>query len=285
MKYYLHNSNYKDADVVILGVPDASGSRSSRAYGVAKAPDYIRRVSQKMDVYKWKNEKKRRVESNRGVIKSNVCDIGNIKKKNVSDRVAEIINDGKIPLTIGGDHSITSSIVKGVANAHKSKFAFLYFDAHPDFRCGFGEYYGSVLCELQKMKNISFKNSVLIGTRAFEKSELLAIKKSGLLVITPEDIEILGVKKIIDKIQKRIGKLPIYLSVDLDSIDPVYAPGVDTPVPAGISAVQILSFIENVKNNKIIGADVVELNPRFDKNSLTGHLASRIIAEIVYSIN
>ena len=57
----------------------------------------------------------------------------------------------------------------------------------------------------------------------------LATKKSGLLVITPEDIELFGVKKVFDKINKRVGGLPVYVSVDLDSLDPVYAPGVDTP--------------------------------------------------------
>ncbi len=285
VKYYLHNSNYKDSDVVILGVPDSSGSRSSRASGVEKAPDYIRRVSRKLDLFKWKNEKKRRVESSSGVIISKVSDIGNIKKKKVSTKIAEIVSDGKIPLTIGGDHSITSQVVKGIAEKYKRKFSFVYFDAHPDFRCGFGDYYGSVLCEFQKLKNVSFANSVIIGMRAPEKSELLAIKKSGLLVITPEDIEILGVKKIITKIQKRIAKMPIYLSVDLDSVDPSFAPAVDTPVPAGLSAVQILTLIENLRKNKIIGADIVELNSKFDKQNITGHLASRIIAEIVYSTN
>ena len=62
-------------------------------------------------------------------------------------------------------------------------------------------------------------------------------------------------------------------------------PADDTPVPAGLSAVQILALIENLRKSKIIGADIVELNPKFDKQNITGHLASRIIAEIVYSTN
>jgi len=229
IRYYLHNSSYKESRVVVLGVPDASGSRSSRAFGVALAPDYIRGVSQKLDVFKWKGEKARRVESSRGLIKARVCDVGNIKKKELSGVIGKIVSDGKIPLTLGGDHSITSSVVREISDKFKNKFAFVYFDAHPDFRCGFGDYYGSVLCELQKLKNVSFKNSVLIGMRAPEKSELIATKKSGLLVITPEDIELFGVKKVFDKINKRVGGLPVYVSVDLDSLDPVYAPGVDTP--------------------------------------------------------
>ncbi|MGV8142085.1 MAG: arginase family protein [Candidatus Pacearchaeota archaeon] len=284
-KYYLHNSEYKDSDVVILAVPDNSGSHSSRASGVKLAPDYIRKVSQKMDVYKWKKEKSRKVESNRGAITSKVCDIGNIKKKKVENKILTIVSDDKIPITLGGDHSITSQIVKGVSEAHNPKFAFVYFDAHPDFRCGFGDYYGSVLCEFEKLKNVSFKNSVLIGMRAPEKSELLAIKKSGLLVVTPEDIELYGMKKIIAKINKHIGNFPVYVSIDLDSMDPSVAPGVDTPVPAGITSVQLLAVIESMKKKRIIGADIMELNPKFDKSYVTAHLASRIIAEIIYSCN
>lgn len=286
VKYYLHNSNYKDSHVVILGVPDSSGSRSSRANGVEKAPDYIRRLSQKLDVYKWKGERKRRVESNKGIISSNVCDIGNIKKKNVSDRVAEIVSAGKIPITLGGDHSITSRVVNGISVKHKRKFAFVYFDAHPDFRCGFGDYYGSVLCELKKLKNVSFKNSVLIGMRAPEKSELAEIKKSGLNVITPEEIELDGIKKIIGKIKRKIGRLPIYLSVDLDVLDSSIVSAVDTPVPLGLNTLQLSTLIGEVcKNNKVIGADLVELNAKLDENNLTSHLASRLIAEIIFYLN
>ena len=192
--------------------------------------------------------------------------------------------DGKIPLTLGGDHSITSSIVKSIAKAYSGKLAFVYFDAHPDFRCGFGDYYGSVLCELEKLGNVSFKNSVLIGMRAPEKDDLKNLKKSGLLVITPEDLEMNGVKKISEMISKRIGKLPIYVSVDMDALDPSVAPGVDTPVVGGLSALQLLTLIEQIGKKKIIGMDIVEVNSRFDKQNMTGHLASRIVAEIIASI-
>lgn len=283
MKYYLHNSSYKEADVVLLGVPDSSGSQSSRASGVKLGPDYIRRVSQKLDIFKWKNDKKRRVESSRGVINAKVCDIGNIKKKDIFDEVGRIVSDGKLPVVLGGDHSLTALAVKGISSRYK-KLAFVYFDAHPDFRCGFGDYYGSVLCELQKIKNVSFKNSVLIGMRAPEKSELIAIKRCGLFVVTPEDIELLGVKKVSNKIFKRIGKLPIYVSVDLDVADPSVAPGVDTPVPAGLSAVQLLTLIENIGKKKIVGADVVEVNPKYDIQNMAGHLASRVVAELIRNI-
>ena len=282
IKYYLHNSSYGKAEVVVLGVPDASGSRSLRKSGIEKGPDYIRKVSQKFDLFKWKGEKARRVESSHGIIKVRVCDIGNVPKKLLVDGVRNICEDEKVPLIFGGDHSLTALSVKGVASS-VDKLVFVYFDAHPDFRCGFGNYYGSVLCELQKLKNIFFKNSVLIGMRAPEKAEVIAIKKSGLLVITPEDIELLGVKKVIDKINKRIGKLPIYLSVDLDVADPSAAPGVDTPVSGGLSAVQLLALIEQISKKKIIGADVVEVNPRFDIQNQTGHLASRVVAEMIAS--
>lgn len=280
MKYYLHNSTYKEADVVIFGVADASGSRSVRARGVSKGPDYIRKISNIRDVF----GKGRKVESLRGEINKKVCDSGNIKKDKVTDRIHTLICDSKIPLIFGGDHSITSEIAKGISKRLNKKFAFLYFDAHPDYRCNAGKYYGSVLCELRNLKNVSFKNSVLIGMRAPERAELAHIKKSGLLVITPEDIELHGVKKISQKIHARIGRLPVYVSIDMDVIDPSAAPGVDTPVPAGLSATQLLTLIEQLGKKRIIGADVCEVNPRYDIQHMTGHLASRVVAEIVANV-
>ena len=144
VKYYLHNSNYKESGVVVFGVPDNSGSHSQRKIGVEKAPDYIRKVSQKLDVFKWKGGKPRRVETNLGEIKRKVCDIGNVNKKEINLKVGKIVYDNKIPLVFGGDHSINSSIVKVIAKNISGKFAFVYFDAHHDFRCGFGDNYGSV---------------------------------------------------------------------------------------------------------------------------------------------
>ena len=278
-KYYLHNSSYKESSIVIIGVADASGSMSSRKKGVEKAPDYIRKVSRKMDVF----GKNRKAQSELGFVSAKICDLGNIKKKLLANKIEAITKDGKIPIVLGGDHSITAQAINGV-NKFMSDVSLIYFDAHPDYRCGAGRYYGSVLCEVEKLKNVDLKKSVLIGMRVPERTELANLKKSKMLVITPSDIESKGVNKIFQIVRKRIGKRKLYVSIDMDVVDSFYSLGVDTPVPAGIIPSQLIYFVQQISKLNLIGADICEVNPKFDLQNQTGHLASRIIAEIIGSV-
>lgn len=278
MKFYLHNSSYEKSKIVILGVPDKSGSRALRKNGVQKGPDNIRKISNKLDTF----GKNRKVQSQTRIIDKKICDIGNVKKQSLSKKIESISNDEKIPIILGGDHSITTEVVKGLSKNNK-EIVFIYFDAHPDYRCGAGNYYGSVLCEISKLKQVKMNKSTIVGMRAPESSELKNLKKSKLLVITPSEIEE-NISKVIKKIKKRVGKSNLYVSIDLDVIDPSSAPGVETPVPGGISSTQAIYLIQNLSKLKLIGLDLCELNPNYDIQNQTSHLASRIIAESISQI-
>jgi len=283
-KFFLHNSKLKDAEVVLLGVPDSSGSHSKRAKGVAKAPNYIRKVSVEEDTFETDKGRSKAYASS-GIVDMKVHDLGNIKKKAIRKEISRIIKSDKMPVVLGGDHSITTEILKGV-NGVKKDISLIYFDAHPDFICtSKDEYYGSVVCDISKLRNFNIKKSLEIGIRVPEEEESKELKKRNLMIITPFDIKELGIKKTFEKIKKRVGKSKnIYLSIDMDVIDPAFAPGVDTPVPGGLSSTEFIYLAKKIAGLGLIGMDITEVNPKEDVKGRTGHLASRIIAEVLGSL-
>jgi agmatinase len=276
MKFFLHNSSLENSEIVLIGIPDESGSRSKRKKGVSKAPDSIRKVSNERDVF----GKNRKVQSQTGIIKKKICDIGNVKKNMIKKTISKLIKKNKIPIVLGGDHSITGEILAGFKNL--KDISLVYFDAHPDIRCTREKYYGSVICDVLKLGNINPKKSLFIGIRASESEEIKNLKSENLFVITPYDISNLGIKKIFEKIKKKVGG-KIYISVDMDVLDPAFAPGVDTPVPGGLTSQQLIFLLKKISSLGLIGMDVVEINPKYDEQKMTSHLASRIIAEVIQS--
>lgn len=278
---WANTDKFEDADVIVIGVPDESGSRA-KIKGASAAPNTIRRLSNKFEVFQWKGGPRRVTQAETGIIKQKILDYGNVKKKDITKLIEKIVKQNKIPVTLGGDHSITTQILKGI-NKVKKNISLVYFDAHPDFRCKKGEYYGSVMCDISKLKNFNVKSSVEVGIRAPEVEEIENIRSKYLRTITPFDIAEKGLKKIFEEIKKKISK-NIYLSIDIDVLDPAFAPGVSTPVPGGLSANQLFYLTKKLAALRIIGVDIMEVNPKRDIQNRTSHLAARLIAEIIASI-
>lgn len=158
----------------------------------------------------------------------------------------------------------------------------LYFDAHPDFVSSARNYYGSVLTD--SLGSIDFEKSMLIGTRAAEAEELENAYKVGLEVITPLDIQELGILKISDKIRSKNNNGKKFISIDLDCLDPAFAPGVSLPSPCGLSSIDLIYLVKLAVSTGIIGIDIVELSPDFDINNITAYLAARILLESIASV-
>ena len=274
---WANTDDLQESEFVIIGIPDETQSHSLRK-GAKHAPQRIRQVSNLYDAYKRD-----------GIItlarpylgsEKKVCDIGDIKKDDIESTYSKI-SASQIPISIGGDHSITAGIINALAKKHK-KISLVYFDAHPDFISSARDYHGSVIADI--MQSIDITSSVQIGIRSPEQEELDNIKKYNLYVITPCDITEHGVKQITDSVLDRLGSDNVYISFDMDCLDPAYAPGVSVPVPLGLSnsdAVYMLKRI--IQKKKVIGMDVMEVCPNFDINDRTSHMASRVIAEAIYS--
>jgi len=272
-----HNSDFHTSDVVIVGIPDESRSHSLRE-GTSLAPSSIRKISNLRDSYIRSNQISIGVPFDR--ISKNVCDFGNIARDQIPQTFQKITEGKKIPITIGGDHSITPSIIRTISRKFDN-ISFVYFDAHPDFITSVKNYYGSVFGDV--LPYIKRSSSIQIGTRTPELEELENLKENQIAVITPYDIEKKGINEILNQILNTVEK-NVYISFDMDCIDPAHAPGVSVPVPMGLSGTQVQFLVKNLAKNGIIGMDLVEVCPPYDVDDRTSHLASRLIAEVISSM-
>ena len=265
------NSEFKDADVIIIGVPDESGSESYRN-GASSGPDQIRKITKMREMF----GPNRIAQSMTGEILLKIHDYGNVKKEEVKSVIQKIITSKKFPITIGGDHSVTGEVLKGYPK--KPKISLIYFDAHPDIIYSSRPYYGSVVADVSKI-NVELKNSVEVGIRVPEIEEFKTLKEKEVLTITPYDIMELGIKETWRWIKNRIGE-NVYVSVDMDCFDPAFAPGVSTPSPGGLSSAQVIYLLKKIARlGVMIGFDIMETNPEYDIKDMTSHLAARLIVE------
>ena len=280
----LYQSNARsafEADVVIVGVPDESKSHAKRK-GASKGPDSLRQASNESGFFE-RNGKLIPICPILGNISNKlIFDYGNIPKENLQKLITDLVANNKIPIVIGGDHSITSTVLQATGDIH-GKLGLFYFDAHPDFVSSTTEYYGSVLTDSSRW--IDFSQSMLIGTRAAEPEELENAESVGLEVITPIDVAKLGISRVANKLQAKGYNNKRYVSIDLDCADPAYAPGVSLPSPCGLSSIDLVYLVKLVVNSGVVGIDIVELSPDFDLNNMTANLAARILLESIASIN
>ena len=141
-------------------------------------------------------------------------------------------------------------------------------------------YYGSVVNDV--LSSINIESSLEIGIRTPEQEEIDNIKKHNLEIITPTDIKEKGIKNIANEILDKIGN-NVYISFDMDCIDPAFAPGVSVPVPLGLDSNDAVYLLQKIAHKGITGMDIMEVCPNFDVKERTSHLASRIIGEVLYS--
>ena len=272
---WANTDNFDESDIVIIGIPDESKSYALRK-GSSEAPDKIREISSIRDTYT------RNGQISLGLpisgIKKKIFDYGNVKKTDVGNVIDKIISGSKIPISLGGDHSISLEIIKSISKKN-GPISLVYFDAHPDFIGSTQNYYGSVFYD--SLPHIDIKSSLQIGIRTPEQEEIENMEKYGITVITPLDIVKNGILKTEKMMLDKIGK-KVYVSFDMDVIDPAYAPGVSVPVPMGLRNTEAIYLLKSLAK-KIMGMDIMEVCPSYDIRDRTSHLASRMIAEIISS--
>ncbi len=255
--------------LVLLGVP--FDDYSSYMKGTAEAPPKIREAFYS----EWSN-----TFSENGIDTAGsdvLVDAGDIEFKEesgkywqIEEAVINIINKDARLLSLGGDHSITYPIVKALSNKY-SKMNILQFDAHPDLYEEFQENRYSHACPFARiMENGLAVKLVQAGIRTANDHQRAQAEKFGVefagLGDSPEDI-----------VSKLEG--PLYISLDLDVLDPAFAPGISHPEPGGLSTRQVLDIIHAVKA-EVIGADIVEYNPKRDVNGITAMTAAKFAKEI-----
>ncbi len=273
---WANTDDFEQSEFVIIGIPDESQSHALRK-GTEEAPFKIRQISNLRDSF----ERDGKISLGRPFqgYEKKVHDFGNITRSQIESIYDKISASSKIPISIGGDHSITRQIINALAKRH-GKMSLVYFDAHPDFVSSTTNYYGSVVNDV--LSNIEIISSVQIGIRTPEQEELDNINKFNLEVITPFDIREQGIKQVTNSVVNRLGD-KVYVSFDMDCIDPAYAPGVSVPVPMGLNSTDAVYLLKEIAKKGIVGMDIMEVCPSFDVKDRTSHLASRIISEVLYS--
>ena len=273
---WANTDNFDEADIVILGIPDESKSHALRK-GSSEAPDKIREISSLRDTYT------RDGITTLGLplsgIKKKIFDYGNVKKSDVCKVIDKIISKSKMPISVGGDHSISAEIIKSLSK-NKGALSLVYFDAHPDFNSSTRNYNGSIFYDI--LPFIDLESSLQIGIRTPEQEEIDNILKYDLTVISPLDVLKNGLAVIEKTILNKIGK-NVYISFDMDSIDPAFAPGVSAPVPGGLRNIEAIYLLKSIASHGIVGMDIMEVCPSYDAKDRTSHLASRMIAEVISS--
>ncbi|MBH59486.1 MAG: agmatinase [Thaumarchaeota archaeon] len=259
--------------VDVFGVPfDAT---STYRIGSRFAPNSIREAFQNIEIYSKRLKKDLENVSIRDL--GNLAKVGDINEMNkmVEEVTKEVIQNNKIPAILGGDHSLTNGSIRGT-----NKPTLVVFDAHLDFR---DEFEGLKLSHATFLRRLyeddCISNIIHIGSRAATKEEWDFVNKNDIKIIDMEKIYNLesGLREFRDELTSS-GE--IYVSIDLDVLDPAFAPGVGNPEANGMSSREILEFIYCLQNSKLTGFDIVELIPAYDNGS-TSTLAARLLAELI----
>ena len=188
----------------------------------------------------------------------------------IQDAVCAVLDHGHSPICLGGDHAITYPIVQGVRHRY-DRLSILHFDAHPDLYDNFDNNPRSHASPFARiMENQLADRLVQVGIRTANGHQREQAERFGVEMI--EMRELSGDLRL-------VFDTPVYVSMDVDGLDPAYAPGVSHPEPGGLSPRQVIDTIQHLKG-RIVGADVVEVNPRRDFHNLTAVVAAKIVKEI-----
>ena len=197
--------------------------------------------------------------------------------------ITEILEDNATPVVIGGEHTVTLGVLRGIA-ASGRKPCIISLDAHFDLRDDYlGERY-SHACWLRRALEEMGVRAVVVGVRAFDKEELVYAENSGLVTYIPSwVIKSLGLRAALLRIKSALSPCSkVYLTIDMDFLDPAYAPGVGNPEPGGLDIQEGLQLAsELAKSFSIIGVDVVEVTPNYDPSGITSIAAAKIMQQVL----
>lgn len=273
------------ADVAVVGVPFDSGV--SYRPGARFGPAHIRQSSRLLRPYNPALD----VEPFR---RQQVADAGDIACNpfSITDAIAQIEAGARALLTssgrllvLGGDHTIALPLLRVIAARH-GRVAVLHFDAHLDtWDTYFGAAYthGTPFRRAAEENLIDPDHAMHVGVRGplYGGNDLRESEQLGYRTLPATDYDRLGLDGVIASIRQRLGDAPVYVSVDIDVLDPAHAPGTGTPEAGGISARELLATLRGLAGLDIVSADIVEVAPAYDHAEITGNAAAHIGYELV----
>jgi agmatinase len=265
----------ESADYLLFGAPlDRTASYRG---GSRFAPTAIREASQYMESYSvrtgldW--------DDLALVDIGDVADVGEVETavENITRVIEEIKALGKLPVMLGGEHTITLGALRALRPT-----AVVVFDAHLDLRDTLFE---ERLCHATYLRRAYEEQGfklVVIAARALSAEEIEYAEEKGLTIVTAQDVKRFGVAPVLEMIRDALeGSESVYLSVDMDAVDPTEAPAVGNPSPEGIGVTQLLDLIAGVVDKRLIGFDLNEVSPSYD-SGLTAIQAAYVVLETLY---
>ena len=257
----------------ILGIP--FDENSSFLKGSAKAPQKIIEAfsSDSSNAYSENGFNCRNTEKIK-ILDNLELPYGELAIEKIRTIIKEELEKSNHVLSIGGDHSITFPIIEAFSAKYDS-LNILHFDAHPDLYDDFDNNPFSHASPFARiMENNLVKRLVQIGIRTLNDHQIDQVNRFGVEVIEMKDFDS-------DLVLQFIG--PVYISLDLDGLDPAYAPGVSHPEPGGLSTRNIINIIHSLKG-EVVGGDIVEYNPDKDINDITAITGAKLMKELIGKI-
>ena len=274
-----------DYDVAIIGVPFDNGV--SYRPGARFGPGHIRASSRLLRPYNPQLQVEPFATQqvvDAGDLAVNPFDLGEAITT-IESGVREIVAGNARPLTLGGDHTIALPILRVMAQQH-GPIAVVHFDAHLDtWDTYFGAPYthGTPFRRASEEGLIDQEHSLHVGIRGplYASTDLEDDRRLGFAVLPAARFDDLGVRGAIDAAKSRLGDAPIYVSIDIDVLDPSHAPGTGTPEAGGLTSRELLHLLRSFTDLNVVGADIVEVSPPYDHAEITGIAAAHVGYELL----
>lgn len=280
-----HAYSAENLDFAIIGIPfdTAASFRSGARFG----PNAVRNISAMI--------KPNNVAMGVNIMESlKGADLGDVPVipdyihetySAIEDMVGEVLNCGAVPIAIGGDHAVTLAELRAAAKKH-GKLSLVHFDSHLDL-CDtvFGQKYnhGTPFRRAMEEGLIDPNKSIQIGMRGslYNPDDFKIADELGFKVIPGDILHNMSPSELSYQIKERVGDNKVFLTFDIDFVDPAYAPGTGTPEIGGFTSFEALEFVRSIKDLNFIGFDVVEVSPPYDHSEITAYMAANLIFEFM----
>ena len=280
-----HTQIIQGIDFAVLGIP-WDGATSYRT-GQRLGPDAIRKVSVTLRPYNLPLDVDI-FEHCSGIDYGDLPVVAGYIEDTyarIEVELCPLVEAGIIPVMMGGDHSITLPELRAVAKTH-GPVALIHFDSHTDTNDQyFGKpyYHGSPFRRAVEENIVLVENSVQIGMRgsvytkdAYDDSTALGFK-----VVTMSAVRKMGLSELMESVRKRVGQHKVFVTFDIDVVDPAFAPGTGTPEVGGFSSAEAIDLVRGLEGLNYVGFDVVEVLPDKDPAEITALLAANIVYEFL----
>jgi agmatinase len=203
----------------------------------------------------------------------------------VDQHARELVSERRRLVTLGGDHTIALGTLRAIARVH-GPVALVHLDAHLDTwdsYFGADRTHGTVFRRAFEEGLLRDGASVHLGTRGplYDAADLVDDRRFGFEIVRAADFDRRGAEEIAEGVRRRVGDAPVYLSVDIDVLDPAFAPGTGTPEMGGLTSRELLALLRALPGDQLVGLDVVEVSPPYDSAEVTALAAATVAFDVI----